>query len=485
MRYGLEELGMSELTGSSGLPVVVIGAGPQGLAAAAHLMERGLEPLVLESGDGPGAAVAEWGHVRLFSEWSELVDAAAARLLEPTGWSEPTGGYPTGAEWVERYLAPLGKALGERVRYDARVTGVSRKGRDRLVDAERGEQPFTVHLADAAGNESRIEARAVIDASGTWRRPNPAGADGLPALGEKANADLVSYAIPDSQAPGRYAGKHTVLLGAGASALNAIIELDRIAQEQPGTTVTWVLRRGTTANTFGGGEADQLPQRGALGLRARAAVEAGRVQVVTGFRAAEIRRQGSAGPGGDAARAVVVAEDGRELAPADSVVVLTGFRPDLSFLSELRLDLDPTLEAPRRIAAEIDPNIHSCGSVQATGARDLAHAQEPNLYVVGMKSYGRAPTFLAMTGYEQVRSIAAMLAGDVEAAERVELVLPDTGVCGGSGLYDDPESAGGGGCCAPAPALLTIGGPSIGLAGVEAGAGASGCGTSSGTGGCG
>jgi thioredoxin reductase len=455
----------------SDLPVVVIGAGPQGLAAAAHLLERGLEPVVLESGGAPGAAIAEWGHVRLFSQWPELIDQAAARLLEPTGWTAPTSGYPTGAEWVEQYLAPLGKALGEKVWYDAQVTGVSRKGRDRLVDADRGEQPFTVHLTTAAGHETRIEARAVIDASGTWRKPNPAGADGLPALGETANADLVTYAIPDSQAPGRYAGKHTVLLGAGASALNAIIELDRIAQAHPGTTVTWVLRRGSTATTYGGGEADQLPQRGALGLRARAAVDAGRVQVVTGFRTAQIRRADD--------RAVVVAEDGRELAPADSVVVLTGFRPDLSFLSELRLDLDPTLEAPRRIAAEIDPNIPSCGSVQATGARDLAHAQEPNLYVVGMKSYGRAPTFLAMTGYEQVRSIVAMLAGDVEAAERIELVLPDTGVCGGSGLYDDPESASSGGCCAPAaaPALLTIG------VGAPPRVQASSCGTSSG--GCG
>ncbi len=437
------------MTNRSDLPVVVIGAGPQGLAAAAHLLERGLRPLVLEAGDGPGAAVAEWGHVRLFSEWPELVDRAAQRLLEPTGWAAPTSGYPTGAEWVGHYLAPLGKVLDEWVRYGARVTGVSRKGRDRLVDADRGEQPFTVHATYASGREVRFEARAVIDASGTWRRPNPAGADGLPALGEHRNADLVSHAVPDSAAAGRYAGRHTVLLGAGDSALGAVIELDRIAREHPGTRVTWVLRRGSTANTFGGGAADQLPQRGALGLRAREAVDAGRIDVVTGFRAAEIRRE--------ADRAVLVAEDGRELPAADTVVVLTGFRPDLSFLSELRLDLDPTLEAPRAIAAEIDPNIHSCGSVRATGARDLAHADEPDLYLVGMKSYGRAPTFLAMTGYEQVRSVAAMLAGDVEAAERVDLELPDTGVCGGSGLYDDPGGSAEGGCCGPAPSVLQIG----------------------------
>lgn len=445
----------------SGLPVVVIGAGPQGLAAAAHLLERGLRPLVLESGSGPGAAVMEWGHVRLFSEWPELVDKAAVRLLEPTGWEAPAKGYPTGAQWVERYLAPLAEALGERVWYDARVTGVSRKGRDRLVDADRGEQPFTVHVTDGAGTELRVEARAVIDASGTWRKPNPAGADGLAALGEHANADLISYGVPDSATPERYAGKHTVVLGAGDSSLNAIIELDRIAQAHPGTRVTWAIRRGGTANAFGGGAADQLPQRGALGIRARNAVDEGRVDVVTGFRAERVERViTEAGE-----QVVLVAEDGRKLEPADTLVVLTGFRPDLSFLSEMRLDLDPTLEAPRAIAAEIDPNIHSCGSVQATGARDLAHAGEPNLYLVGMKSYGRAPTFLAMTGYEQVRSVVAMLAGDVEAAERIELVLPDTGVCGGSGLYDDPDGASTGGCCAPAaaPEVLSIGRAPISL----------------------
>ena len=141
--------------------------------------------------------------------------------------------------------------------------------------------------------------------------------------------------------------------------------------------------------------------------------------------------------------------------PADHVVVLTGFRPDLSFLSEIRLDLDPVLQAPRLLAAEIDPNLHSCGSVSPHGAAELAQP-ETGFYLVGMKSYGRAPTFLAMTGYEQVRSVAAELAGDHEAAARVELTLPDTGVCGGSGLFDDPDQASSGGCCGPAPAAATV-----------------------------
>lgn len=432
----------------SELPVAVIGAGPEGLAAAAHLLERGLEPLVLEAGDGPAPAVREWGHVRLFSPWPELVDKAAARLLEPSGWAAPTGGYPTGAEWTEHYLAPLAGVLGGRVRYGARVTGVSRKGRDRLVDAGRDGQPFTVHVTSSARDEGRVEARAVIDASGTWRQPNPAGADGLPALGERAAGGLIRYQIPDFAAPAPFAGRHTVVLGSGHSAATAVIELGRIAEAHPGTTVTWVLRRGVTAGTFGGGTADQLPERGALGTRARQAVEDGRVGLVTGFRTERIRTDGG--------QAVLVAEDGRELPPADAVVVLTGFRPDLSFLSEMRLDLDPVLQAPRAIAPGIDPNVHSCGTATPTLARDLAHP-EPGLYLVGMKSYGRAPTFLAMTGYEQVRSVAAELAGDHEAAARSELVLPDTGVCSGSGLGDDPDGAGAGGCCAPAPQILQIG----------------------------
>ncbi len=62
-----------------------------------------------------------------------------------------------------------------------------------------------------------------------------------------------------------------------------------------------------------------------------------------------------------------------------------------------------------------------------------------------MKSYGRAPTFLMVTGYEQVRSIVADIAGDKEAAQRVELVLPETGVCSRPvvGTKDDAGCCGG------------------------------------------
>ncbi|MFF3339322.1 NAD(P)-binding domain-containing protein [Streptomyces flavidovirens] len=436
------------------LPVVVIGAGPIGLAAAAHLVERGIEPLVLEAGAGAGTAVREWSHVRLFSTWAEVVDPAAEKLLAPTGWSAPDGTtYPSGGDWAADYLQPLAGVLGDKVRFGARVTGVSRLGRDRVVDAEREQQPFTVHVLNTDGSEERLTARAVIDASGTWSTPGPIGGDGLPALGERAAADRVSYRVPDLNDPAvraRYAGKRTAVIGSGASAFTALAYLAGLAKETDGTHTVWILRRGIGGDTFGGGEADQLPARGALGLAAKAAVDDGYASAATGFRTSAVEKSGD--------QLVLVAEDGRRLDPVDEVIVLTGLRPDLSFVSELRLGLDERLQAPARLAPLIDPNQHSCGTVYPHGVKELSHPEQ-GIYLVGMKSYGRAPTFLAMTGYEQVRSIAAALAGDQEAAERVELTLPETGVCGGAGLFDEPGAAGpqeGGGCCA-APSTLQIG----------------------------
>ena len=423
------------------LPVVIVGAGPQGLAAAAHLTERGMDAVVLERGGSSGTAVSEWGHVRLFSGWSELVDAAARRLLGASDRTVPAAGYPTGAEWVEDYMVPLAHVLGDRVQYDVTVTGVSRRGRDKLVDGGRGDESFTVHTRDRDGLEGRLDARAVIDASGTWGQPNPAGADGYPAVGETASEPRISYRIPADVS--EYAGRHVAVIGSGHSAAHAVLRLGELVRSAPGTRVTWLLRRAGETNVFGGGPGDELPQRAALGSRARSIVDSGAAQVVAGFRVAEFR------PEGDGLS--ILSEDGRELSGITQAFALTGFRPDTHLFRELRVDLDRALEAVAGIADEIDPNIHSCGSVSATGARQLAQP-ERNFFILGAKSYGRAPTFLALTGYEQVRSVVAHLAGDDEAAARNELVLPDTGVCGGAGDFDVQR----GGCCA-APSTLQIG----------------------------
>ncbi|MBD9733839.1 NAD(P)-binding domain-containing protein [Streptomyces sp. H28] len=456
------------------LPVVVIGAGPAGLAAAAHLIDQGIEPLVLEAGPTAGTAVRDWSHVRLFSTWGEIVDPAAVKLLAPTGWTRPDPAtYPSGGDWADLYLQPLADVLGDRVRYAATVTGVSRTGRDRIVDAGRATQPFVVHITHAGGREERLLARAVIDASGTWATPSPAGGSGLPALGERAAADRITYRVPDLKDPAvraRYAGRRTAVIGSGASAFTALAHLADLAtsDDGAGTKAVWILRRGISGSTFGGGGTDQLPARGALGLAAKAAVDAGHAHAVTGFRTEAIERDTDG-------RLILAGEDGRRLDPVDEAIVLTGFRPDLSFLNELRLGLDERLQAPLALAPLIDPNQHSCGTVYPHGHRELSHPEQ-GVYLVGMKSYGRAPTFLAMTGYEQVRSVAAAIAGDLEAADRVELTLPETGVCGGAGLFDVPDAAeaDGGGCCAPAPQLVQLGAP-VAASAVAAESPAGGC----------
>lgn len=202
----------------------------------------------------------------------------------------------------------------------------------------------------------------------------------------------------------RYAGKRTAVIGSGASAFTALAYLADLAKAEDGTGThaVWIVRRGISGSTFGGGTADQLPARGALGLAAKAAVDNGHADAVTGFRTEAIERDTDG-------RLVLVGEDGRRLEPVDEVIALTGFLPDLSFLSEIRLGLDERLQAPTALAPLIDPNAHSCGTVYPHGVNELSHPEQ-DIYLVGMKSYGRAPTFLAMTGYEQTRSIAAALA---------------------------------------------------------------------------
>ncbi len=439
-------------------PLVIVGAGPIGLAAAAHAQSRGLPVIVLEAADGPGAAVRKWAHVRLFSAWSELVDPAAQSLLAGTSWQRPDpASYPTGGEWVDSYLAPLAEALAAtaevEVRYDHQVVGVAKQGRDRMVDSGREDAPFTVHVR-SAGVTRLLTAGAVIDASGTWGDANPLGADGLPAPGEAEHADRITYGIPDFTDPAtraRYAGKRVAVAGRGASAQNALVGLTSLTEEAADTEIVWLLRRPGLEDAFGGGDNDQLEARGALGKRAQAAVEGGPVQVVTSFRTAGVTADSDG-------RMTIVGLDGQRVEGVDEVIVVTGFRPDLSWLSQVRLDLDPVLSAPTKLAPLIDPNVHSCGTVYPHGVAELAQPEQ-GLYLAGMKSYGRAPSFLALTGFEQTRSIVAAIAGDHDAAARVELVLPESGVCGGSGQFEEePTQVDGGGCCAPSGGLLTVGG---------------------------
>lgn len=450
---------MSRYTQDEHLPVLVIGAGPVGLAAAAHLAERGIAFTVLEAGTEPGAALREWGHVRVFSPWRFDVDPAARRLLQASGWSEPDpDGLPTGHELVDGYLAPLAKLpqIAAHVHYGHRVTAITRYGMDRMRSAERENAPFVVRVdngqneGDGEGEgqgEVRLPARAVIDASGTWQNPNVLGGDGLAALGEqqaRAAGVVSSSALPDVLGADRaaFAGARVLVAGAGHSAINTLISLAQLGDEDPATKAVWAIRGRLGARVFGGGDGDALPARGALGSRLKALVDSGRVELLTGF-SIDALRIGESG-----ATVTVTALDGREVT-VDRIVSATGFRPDHSLAGELRAEWDPVLGSTRALAPLIDPNEHSCGTVPPHGQRELAHP-EPGYYAVGMKSYGRAPTFLMATGYEQVRSIVTYLDGDLEGAAEVQLELPETGVC--SSNPDESLDGASGGCCGTPPA---------------------------------
>jgi len=438
------------------LPVVVVGAGPVGLAAAAHLAERGIGFTVLEAGDGPAAAVRQWGHVRLFSPWRYNIDAAARRLLTRSGWVEPDAGMlPTGGQLAADYLQPLADlpALKPHVRYGARVTAVTRLGLDRIRTAGRETTPFLVR--HTGGDD--VLARAVTDASGTWGTPNVLGASGIPAHGEIPAAAFVEHALPDVLGADRdrFAGKRILVVGAGHSAANTLLSLAELSRQAPGTTVLWAIRSAGPARTYGGETADALPARGAIGSRLREHVEAGAVRLVSGF---SVQRVTPLPAGG------IELSDGMRTVTADRVVSATGFRPDHSFVSELRLDLDPVLGSTRALAPLIDPNEHSCGTVPPHGVDELAHP-EPGFYAIGVKSYGRAPTFLLATGYEQARSVVAALAGDWRAARDVQLDLPETGVCSSSQALDSDRIDGDGGCCAASVPVTAGRGLTTGIAG--------------------
>ena len=445
----------------SPLPVAVIGAGPVGLAAAAHLLTQGEEPIIFEAGPVAGSNILAWGHVRLFSPWRYMIDTAARDLLTAgEEWLEPDGDvYPTGREFVDGYLAPLAAlpAMQSRLRLNTRVTQVTRDGFDKMKTEGREDAPFVLTLQRPDGSEEGVLAKAVIDASGTTATPNPLGAAGVPAISERHLADRIFYGIPDVLGVHRerYAGQRVLVIGSGHSAFNALLDLVDLADAAPGTTITWVIRRlaSRLGSLFGGGINDALPARGALGERVQRLVADQRLRLVSGFKVARLT---------DTADGILVASDDEVIEPVDTIIATTGFRPDRVLLSELRLDLDPAVESPTALAPLIDPNVHSCGSVPPHGEAELRHP-ESGAYIVGMKSYGRAPTFLMLTGYEQVRSIAAAIAGDWDAARDVRLVLPETGVCSSGVVLAEREVA----CCAGGAENV-----------VEAGVGAACCGSS-------
>lgn len=422
------------------MKVAIIGGGPVGLVAAAHLVEQKISFEIFEAGNAIGNNFLSWGHVKLFSPWRYNMDNAAKRLLSKTSWtSPPLDDLHTGNDFVKKYLAPLANlpSIKPFIHLNTKVVSISKKGLDKMKTSNRENVPFEIR-AERNGAVILSEADVVLDATGTWNQPNPLGSGGLPATGELAISNNIFSGIPDIK--GRdlkvFANQSVLVVGSGHSAINSLLDLADIIDSNPDTKIHWVLRKKNLEKVYGGQEEDGLEARGALGIKLQNLVESGKLNIHTPFLIHKISKENDT-------LKIEGTKDGEKatISGIQQIINNTGARPNLDMVRELRVDLDSSLESVFDLAPLIDPNIHSCGTVRPHGEKELRHP-EKNFYIIGSKSYGRAPTFLLATGYEQVRSIVAYLVGDFEAALRTELELPETGVC--STDFDD-----GSVCCAP------------------------------------
>ena len=418
------------------IPVAIIGGGPIGLAAAAHLIKRNQAFVLFESGETIGNNILNWGHVKVFSPWKYNIDKAAEELLLQTNWQSPDKEIlHTGKEFFDSYLNPLANhpAIKPFIQTNSKVIAVNRKNMDKMKTNGRNEQPFVLQV-EQGEEKTFFEARAIIDASGTWQNGNPIGSGGFFAIGEKVNTSKIFYGIPDikGREKYRYKNKSVLVVGSGHSAINTILELDNLKEEFPETQITWILRKDKISAIYSTQNADTLEARGALSVRIETLINKNRVSVYTPFQIQEIQNT-------DNSLTLIGYHFNTKkgISGIDEIVSNTGSRPDFSFLREVRVDYDSTVESVPELAQLIDPNIHSCDSVRPHGEKELRQ-KEKDFYIVGMKSYGRAPTFLMHTGYEQVRSVVSALVDDWDSARNIELNLPQTEVCSSttSSIFD-------------------------------------------------
>ena len=378
---------------------VVIGAGPMGLEAALGLAEAGFDVAVLEKGR-VGEALRRWGSsTRFFSPLGMNLSPRARRALGAALPSEDA--LLTGPEMVERVLEPLAKSapLAGRVRPGHRVVAVGRArlGRTELFGHPlRAERPFRV-LVESASGEEVIEADVVLDASGVYDTPAAVGAGGVPARGEGGLARrLLRHLGSLDEQLSELAGRDVLLVGHGHSAANA---LGLLAGLRPAPRVVWATRSLNLRPCVEMAD-DPLPERRTVVERANDLASS-----PPEFLRVE-RRAGVEDIAAEGAALRVTLQGGRG-GRFDALVGLTGYRPDLSFLSELALEIGPASEGPARLARAVSA-ITDCLSPPRVREEDLLTG-EPWFHFVGAKSYGRFNTFLLKTGQAHLESVLSLV----------------------------------------------------------------------------
>ncbi len=358
------------------LPVAIIGAGPVGLAAAAHLTTRSIPFILFEAEHTVGGNILSWEHIRVFSPWKFNLDKAAVSLLKETDWTAPNEDeLPTGKELIESYLKPFSilAEIKPFIHLNSKVKAVGRENLDKMKTWGREEKLFVLQVEHSGKETEFYKARAVLDTSGTWKNPNPIGSGGTYAHGELENSSHITYGIPDVSGKDktRFTNKSVLVVGSGHSAINVLLELAQLKDEFPETKISWVLRKERLEDVYGGQEKDAFAARGALGIKIEQLVIEEKIDVYTPFHIEELHPV-------NGSLLVVGRKNGerRALSGIDEIISNTGSRPDFSILSEIRLNVDPAIESAADIAELIDPNIHSCSSswrkrIKASGKRLL------------------------------------------------------------------------------------------------------------------
>ena len=390
--------------------LAILGAGPVGLEAALAAAERGWPFAVYEQAAAPGAAVAAWGHVRLFSPWDLDVSPRQRRALAAAGADVPQGAAcPTGRELVDRVLAPVAALpeIAPHLRLGTRVQAVGREGlikHREIANPVRAARPFRLLVADAAGE--RVEhADVVLDCTGTWGQPNRLGDGGIPAVGESALDGEIRRHLPDFAAEaGEWSGRTVFLAGSGHSAQTAACALAELAASSPGTRLLWAVDEPMPTEI----EDDPLPERARLRRRAGELAEglSAAVESVPGARVEGLRRNGVG------IHVSLRRPDGRrEEVLADRILSLTGYVGDHSLHRQLQVHQCYATEGPMKLSAAL-LGAAGGGDCLAPGGHgvDVLKNPEPGFFLLGSKSYGRHSTFLMRAGWEQVDDVFGELA---------------------------------------------------------------------------
>lgn len=418
--------------------IAVLGAGPIGIETALYARFLGYDVVLFERGE-VAEHVRQWGHVQMFTPWSmNCSSLGLAALYAQNDDFEPPAddALITGRQWVRRYLEPLSKTdlLHGNIKTQTEVLRVGRNSYLKMQnpgDSVRGEDAFQILYRDSSGEEQREEADVVIDCTGVFGQPNWIGPGGVPAIGELRLRNQILYRVPDADNGDReqFAGKRTMVIGAGYSAATSVVNLSRLAEETGGEVV-WLTRRedSTVVRRI---DNDRLPLRDTLATQANALVEQGRVQRLAGFwvdrieedegslRLHVIRRrpQGSDEPldesVDDEESAELEAESDEEnetrIEVVDRIVANVGYRGDASITEDLQVHRCYATDGPIQLASKLmNAESNDCLDQVAAGP-ELLVCPEPNFYLLGAKVFGRNSNFLYRNGLDQIRDLFSLI----------------------------------------------------------------------------